>query len=162
MPRASLQHELRKRRPFDLPEQEAYLSILRTAALLSADFERLFKKHGLSQATFNALRILRGAGHDGRCCREIGEHLVAQVPDVTRLVDRLARAALVERFQLERDRRVVYVRITKKGLDVLAKLDRPLLDLHRAQLHHMGKKDLAALNRLLYLARHPDPRPAES
>ena len=79
---------------FDTPEQEAYLGIVRTYSILITPFERLFKHHGLSQGTYNALRILRGAGESGRMCHEIGKHLVAQVPDVTRLIDRLEEMGL--------------------------------------------------------------------
>lgn len=155
MPKASLQTEIGKKNPFAIPEQEAYLNVVRTATQLAGEFERLFKKYGLSCAAYNALRILRGGGAEGRTCNDIGGDLVAQVPDVTRLVDRLERAGLAERCRCQTDRRVVYVKITKKGLKVLAKIDSPLLDLHRQQLAHLGPKKLGDLNRLLVLARHP-------
>ena len=158
MSKVTLQSEIGKRNPFAASEQEAYLNILRTAAMFSSEFERLFKRHGLSGGAYNALRILRGGGKDGKTCNDIGHDLVAQVPDVTRLVDRLERAGLAERCRCRTDRRVVYVKITKKGLEVLAKIDKPLLDLHRAQLSHMGEKRLAELNRLLVLARHPESK----
>ncbi len=152
----NLQSEIRKKNPFATPEQEAYLNIVRTATRLSGEFERLFKKYGLSCAAYNALRILRGSGPGGSTCNDIKADLVAQVPDVTRLVDRLERSGLAERCRCQADRRVVYVKITRKGLDLLAKIDRPLLEMHRKQLAHMGEKRLGELNRLLVLARHPD------
>lgn len=176
-----LQREIGKRLPFDLPEQEAYLNLQRSAACLSVPFERLFRAHGLSSGTYNALRILRGhlaregddrageakgrapgmggaggaggAGGGGVPSQTIGEHLIAQVPDVTRLVDRLAERGLVERCRIEDDRRVVMVKITRAGLDLLAKLDKPVRELHAAQLGHMGRRELAQLSRLLEKAR---------
>lgn len=151
----TLQSEIGKKNPFTNPEQEAYLNIIRTAGLLAGEFERLFRHHGLSNGTYNALRILRGAGVNGRTCNEIGQDLVAQVPDVTRLVDRLERAKLVERTRSTTDRRVVHVRITKKGLSTLGKLDKPVLDLHRKQLSHMGDAQLATLSQLLVQVRYP-------
>lgn len=162
---STLQYELGKRKPFDAPEQEAFLNVIRTASLLEAGFQRLFRTHKLSQATYNALRILRGAaaepnGKGARTCTEIGEHLVAQVPDVTRLIDRLERLGLAERVRCEKDRRVVYVRITRKGLDVLARLDQPVIELHKAQLGHMSRAELSELSRLLVKARqgrHAEP-----
>jgi DNA-binding MarR family transcriptional regulator len=126
---------------------------MRTASLLSGPFERLFKKHGLSGATYNALRILRGSGDEGRRCSEVGEHLVAAVPDVTRLVDRLEEAGLAKRSRGGDDRRVVTVRITPAGLALLKKLDGPVLELHTAQLGHMNRKDLETLSQLLCVAR---------
>ncbi len=38
-----LQHELKKKRPFDSPEQEAILSIARTADRFGICFARLFR-----------------------------------------------------------------------------------------------------------------------
>jgi DNA-binding MarR family transcriptional regulator len=156
-----LAREIHKKGPFQSPAQEAFLNLLRTTSMLSGEFERLFKKHGLSGATYNALRILRGAGDAGRRCTEIGEHLVAEVPDVTRLIDRLEGAGLVKRSRgagveangVSGDRRVVMVRITPAGLALLKKLDQAVVELHERQLGHIGKKDLATLSRLLCEAR---------
>jgi len=149
-----LARELHKRGPFKSPAQEAFLNVLRTASLLAAEFERLFKRHGLSLATYNALRILRGAGEGGRRCTEIGEHLVAQVPDVTRLIDRLEGAGLARRARGSgEDRRVVTVRITPAGLALLKTLDGPVMRVHQRQMGHMAKGDLEALSRLLCDAR---------
>src|SRR3954454_21708635 len=118
----TLQTELGKKTPFKAPEQEAYLNLLRTNSLLSAPLGRLLKSHGLSEATYNALRILRGGGAAGCTCGQVGEHLVAQAPDVTRLEDRLEQPGLAERARNSDDRRVVRVKITRKGLVLLARL----------------------------------------
>ncbi|HYD01378.1 MAG TPA: MarR family transcriptional regulator [Phycisphaerales bacterium] len=149
-----LAREIHKRGPFQSAAQEAYLNVLRTASVLSAEFERLFRRHGLSGATYNALRILRGAGEEGRRCTEIGEHLVAEVPDVTRLIDRLERAELVKRSRgTGEDRRVVNVRITGAGLALLKKLDQAVMDLHQRQMGHMSRRDLQTVSELLCAAR---------
>lgn len=156
----SLQEEIRKRQPFESAEQEAYLSIMRTASMLDADFERLFKSFGLSIATFNVLRILRGAGDQGRMCHEIRDHMVAQVPDITRLVDRLEAAGLAERCRCDKDRRVVHCRITQKGTDLLASMHAAVMARHSQQLGHMSADELLLLCKLLLKARHP-PRALE-
>lgn len=158
MSKHSLQHELRKKQAFAVPEEEAYLNLLRTQAVLGAGFEQLFRSHGLTEATYNVLRILRGAGEKGRMCHEIGEDMVARVPDVTRLVDRLEKAGFVTRRRCDQDRRVVHVAATRKGLDLLALIDEPLIALHRRTLGHLSRRELAELSRLLYRARHPEDR----
>eukprot|EP00752_Nemacystus_decipiens_P013751 g12204.t1 len=151
----TLQSELRKKSAFDSPEQQAYLNLAYTHAQLAADFAGLFKAHGLSEATYNILRVLRGVrrrpedGQDALPSGEIGCRLVTRVPDVTRLIDRLVKAELVDRTRGEADRRVVRVRITTKGLALLRKLDTPVLDLHRQTLGHMTRSELKQLNSLL-------------
>lgn len=154
----SLQQEIGKRTPFDAPEQEVFLNLLRTACLLESQFERFFRKHGLTHATYNALRILRGHGPQGTPSQTIASQLITPVPDVTRLVDRLVEQDLAERFKIKDDRRVVQVRITRAGLDLLGRLDGPVLELHREQLAHFSREQLDELSRLLFTARHP---PAE-
>lgn len=164
-PSSPLQHELGKRRPFEVPEQEAYLNLVRTHGHLAAAFDRLFEAHGLSASGFNILRILRGAREagleHGRACHDIGGQMVARVPDVTRLVDRLEKAGLVARHRCTKDRRVVYVAITEAGLALLTELDGPTVELHRAQLGHMSPEELRELSRLLARARSGPGGPEE-
>jgi DNA-binding MarR family transcriptional regulator len=152
---SSLRAEIYKRHPFDTPAQEAFLNLLRTTSVLDAPFERLLRDHGLSTATYNVLRILRGSGSTGRVCHEIGRHLVARVPDVTRLIDRLEKQGLAKRTRGDSDRRLVRVVITQEGLDVLAKLDAPIMEAHLRQMSHMSDEELNTLSRLLAKARAP-------
>ena len=90
MAKSILQTELKKRQPFESPEQEAYLNLLRTYGVLSAPFIQLFKQHGMTDTQYNALRILRGAGGELPCLN-IAERMVHRVPDITRLIDRWDR-----------------------------------------------------------------------
>ena len=149
----SLRDEIGKQHPFDLPEEEAYLNIRRTAALLDRRFNRLFKKAGLSEATYNVLRILRAAGDRGKCWSEIRDDLVVPVPDVTRLIDRLVASGHVERKRSTADRRRVHISATKSGRDVVDGLDADVRNLLTSSLGHMSADQLATLSRLLELAR---------
>ena len=159
MARSTLQAEIGKKHGFDSPQQQAYLNLAYTHAELSAEFARLFKRHGLSEATYNILRVLRGVrkhpenGQDALPCGEIGGRLVTRVPDVTRLIDRLVNAGLVDRIRGEADRRVVLARITTQGLALLRKLDQPVLDLHQQTLGHLTGTEIKQLNTLLEKAR---------
>ncbi len=135
-------------------EVEVYAELLRTLNALQEPFAKLFKRHGISDAQYNVLRILRGAGDGGLPCQKIGERLIHRVPDITRLVDRLADAKLVSRQRIDEDRRVVLVHITTKGLDLLAQLDSPVFEMHVEQLSHLSKRDVLALRNLLTRARN--------
>jgi DNA-binding MarR family transcriptional regulator len=152
---SKLQAEIKKRRPFESPAEEAFLNLVRTHGVLEADFVRLFKEHGISEPKYNVLRILRGAGGDGLPSLEIASRMITRVPDVTRIVDRLETQGFVKRSRRSDDLRVVLVSITKKGLDLLAKLDEPTKKLHCRQLSHMTGAELQELSRLLERARTP-------
>src|SRR3990172_9879074 len=106
MPR-TLQSELRQRKPFSSLEQEAMLSIARTAAQLEHTTAEALKPHGITPTQYNALRILRGAGAEGLCRNEVRDRLLARVPDATRLLDRLEAMGLVLRAREGEDRRFV-------------------------------------------------------
>lgn len=150
-----LQRQLRKRNPFSSPAQEAHLNLARTHEFLAGHFARFFKHHSLSATQYNILRILRGQGGEGVPCQEIGDQMVTLVPDVTRLVDRLVEAGLVERRRTPRDRRIVLVALTAAGQQLLDELERPVLDLHERTLGHLSATELAVLSQLLAKARQP-------
>lgn len=148
-----LQDEIKQTKPFASLEQEAMLSIERTAALLGHQLEQALKPFGVTPTQYNVLRILRGAGERGLCRSEVRERLIAQVPDVTRLLDRLEETKLIERERDSVDRRLVNTRITSQGLDLLRRLDQPVLDFHKTQLGHLSKENLRTLIELLTTAR---------
>lgn len=155
MPASALQQEIRQTRPFKSLEEEALLSVERTAAVLLHRLAEAFKPYDITPTQYNVLRILRGAGTEGLCRNDVRERLVAQVPDVTRLLDRLEEAGFVARERASADRRIVTTRITKNGLKLLARLDDPVAEAHKLQLGHMSDAQLQALIDLLALARTP-------
>jgi DNA-binding MarR family transcriptional regulator len=156
MATAKLQHELKKRRPFESPQQEAALNVVRTSDQLQIRFARLFREHGLTPSQYNVLRILRGEGKPLPIL-EIASRTITIVPGITGLIDRLEQAGLVNRLRCEKDRRVIYVALTDQGMTALAALDEPLDDLHRQLLSHLSQADLKQLIQLLEKLRAPWP-----
>ena len=140
-------------RPSSTLEQEAYLSLLRTADALARGAEEVIKPFGLSGTQYNILRILRGAGAQGLCCHEAAERMLTHDPDITRLLDRLERRGLIVRARASSDRRIITAQITPVGLRILAKLDKPIEECHRRQFGHLGPRRLAQLIELLNSAR---------
>ena len=147
-----LQRELKKRQPFEAPEIEAILNILRTSDQFDNRFGRLFREFGLTCSQYNVLRILRGEGKP-LPCSEIAERMVQVVPAITGLIDRLEKQDLVRRQRCTEDRRVVYIKLTAKAVKLLKKIDRPDIELHKQLIGHLTRKELKELNRLLEKAR---------
>jgi len=123
----SLQQEIQQTRPFRSEAQEAALSLLRTASVVSRRIARVVEPEGLSLAQYNVLRILRGAGPDGLPTLAIRDRMIDEGSTVTRLLDKLEVAGLVTRDRSRPDRRQVLCRITQAGLDLLTQLD-PAVD----------------------------------
>lgn len=145
---ARLQQELKKRFPFASLPQEAALALFRTSDQLQHRFERLFRKHGLTSSQYNVLRILRGAGGPLPVL-EIAERTVTVVPGITGLVDRLEKCGLVRRERSTEDRRVIYVAITPKAIELLKDLEEPLMELHDHVMGCLARREQEELIRLL-------------
>ncbi len=150
---ADLRREIRQQKPFGSLAQEAHLNIQRTQAAIDDGLEQLLKAHGVSGTQYNVLRILRGAGNDGLCRQEIADRLLTRMPDVTRLLDRMEEAGLVERERSATDRRIVSTRLTKTGRSLVDSLDTPVLEEHERVLGHLTTAQLRMLIELLTLAR---------
>lgn len=150
----TLRTELKMAKPFKSVEEEAILSIARTAAVLEHSGAEALKPFDLTITQYNVLRILRGAGSEGLCRNEVGERLVTKVPDVTRLLDRMEAAGLIVRQRGSEDRRVVATQITEKGLKLLEKIDRELPAIHARQLGHVSQKRLRELISILEEVRN--------
>jgi DNA-binding MarR family transcriptional regulator len=154
MATSRLQHELKKKKPFDSLEQEAALSVLRTNDQLMICFTRLFRKHGLTPSQYNILRILRGEAKPLPIL-EIASRTITVVPGITGLIDRLEQAGFVNRLRCEKDRRVIHVALTDRGIATLAALDEPLRALHQKLLGHLSQVEMKELIRLLEKVRQP-------
>jgi DNA-binding MarR family transcriptional regulator len=130
-------------------ENRIFIALLRAANALGQEAEQLLKADGLTGAQYNVLRILRGAAPAGLPCRGIGDRMISHDPDMTRLLDRMEKRALIVRERQSDDRRVVKTRITPQGLSLLKTLDRPIHDLHKRQFRHMRATRLKTLSDLL-------------
>jgi DNA-binding MarR family transcriptional regulator len=135
--------------------REAYRNLLRATERLSSEFTALLRDHGMSPAQYNVMRVLASAPPQGAPCQYIGTHLLTKVPDVTRLIDRMEASELVRRARSEKDRRIVLVNLTSKGLGVYKRLEAPVEALHGAQLAHLSEQEIQALNQSLLRVLQP-------
>lgn len=153
-----LQHDLKQSVPFASLHAEAFLNLLCTADHLQRKLRLTLKPHGITDTQYNVLRILRGAGPHPLPCSEIGERLISQVPDITRLLDRMERNGLIRRDRDHIDRRMVLSRITPEGLAKLKELTGVLDRCVATMLEHLTKQELIQMISLLEDARHPELR----
>jgi len=141
--------QLKQRKPFADTEQELVLGLRIAAARVVEPWAKFLKAQvQLSPSQYNALRILRGSHPNKLACGDIGERMIERDPDVTRLIDRLAKRGLVKRGRSRQDRRVVEVGITDEGLALLKELDPYVQRFPKALLGHLGAergRQLAAL-----------------
>ncbi len=150
----TLAEEIQQTRPWSGPAEEAFVSVMRTAALIRRALSQAVEPCGISPAQYNVLRILRGAGPEGLPTLAVRARLVEEAPGITRLIDKLERAKCVKRDRSGKDRRTVRVQITPDGLELLELADigvRALLVRFGASLPEL--RDHERLTELLARAR---------
>lgn len=107
---------------FESPQMKAVINVKYTANYLSNISHKFMGEFGLTMPQFNILRILRGA-KQMMAVNTIKERMVEKSPNTTRLMDKLISKGLISRERCADDRRIVYVKISEKGLDLLKMID---------------------------------------
>ncbi len=100
------------------------INLIYTVNQLNYDFMQSLKKHKLTEAQYNVLRILRGFRSEGPLSIGfIKERMLDKNSDVSRIVDKLLEKGLVDRKENSIDRRQKDITITEKGLELLSQMD---------------------------------------
>ncbi len=107
---------------FQSPQHKVIVNVRYTSNFLGNLQNNFMARYDLTMPQFNILRILRGA-KGTISVNTVKDRMVEKSPNTTRLMDKLIEKGLIERVRCKEDRRVVYVEITKQGLDLLSKID---------------------------------------
>jgi DNA-binding MarR family transcriptional regulator len=154
-----LRKEVKVESPLESDVEEAHLSSNPTEAVLARlerateyfrrEIHLVLRARGMTSTQYNVLRTLYNAEPGGITCSELGSRLTGTDPDITRLLDRLAKQRLVLRRRDQRDRRAVLTEITVEGRElvesVIPSLDSRLRDL----FDHMAPARVQLLTDLL-------------
>ena len=108
---------------FKSEHQKAVVNVLFTGKWLEYRQNATFKPYGLTAQQFNVLRILRGCMPKPATVQYLVERMLDKSSNASRIVDKLIEKGLVDRRICEANRRMVDIKITTKGLDLLALLD---------------------------------------
>jgi DNA-binding MarR family transcriptional regulator len=103
--------------------QKAVINLTYTYGWLNNSLRSHFEKHNLTSQQFNVLRILRGQYPNPATVNLIKERMLDKMSDASRIVDRLVQKGLVSRCTNNKDRRAVDIRISDKGMGILATMD---------------------------------------
>jgi DNA-binding MarR family transcriptional regulator len=77
---------------------------------------------------------------------EVGERLCASKPHTSSLINRLVADGLVERRWDKKDRRIINVAITKKGINSLSATRKIIKDDIKKNISELSDKDIKSLN----------------
>lgn len=146
---AKIEDEIKSR--FQSERQKFIVNLMFTSNWLKNHHADLIRPYNITSQQYNILRILRGNG-DFMPMNTVKERMIDKSPNTTRLVDKLISKNLVERKRCDEDRRVVYVKITSMGLEMLAELDdkmeKPFLEILDVLSEKEAKEGNLILNKL--------------
>ena len=127
--------------------QKMSINIIYTANWLNEKMGQILSTEDITQQQYNILRILRGS----ECplsTLKIRERMLDKMSDTSRIVDRLIVKGLVEKTACVKDKRLVDITVTKKGLQLLEKLD-ALNEQIDSILKGVSEKEATTMNQIL-------------
>jgi DNA-binding MarR family transcriptional regulator len=127
--------------------QKMGINLIYTANWLNEKIGHILITEKITQQQYNILRILRGS----ECplsTLKIRERMLDKMSDTSRIVDRLIAKELVEKTACIKDKRLVDITLSKKGIQLVEKLDH-FNDQIDGILKGINEKEAASLNQIL-------------
>lgn len=127
--------------------QKMGINLLFTANWLNEQIGKILSEEGVTQQQYNILRILRGSATPLSTLK-IRERMLDKMSDTSRIVDRLIAKELVLKNTCEKDKRLVDITLSPKGLELVNQLDQ-FNDRIDALLKGINESEAATLNQIL-------------
>ena len=127
--------------------QKMGINLLFTANWLNEQIGKILSEEGVTQQQYNILRILRGSATPLSTLK-IRERMLDKMSDTSRIVDRLISKELVVKNTCEKDKRLVDITLSPKGLDLVDQLDQ-FNDRIDALLNGINASEVATMNQIL-------------
>lgn len=109
---------------------------------------KLFKNMEITVSQFDLLETILLSENQALTIQDIASRTVSLQPNITRMVADLENAGLVERSS-GTDRRIVIVKLTNRGKQLVTEGQKSLFDMHVSQYKDLSKEELNQLNELL-------------
>jgi DNA-binding MarR family transcriptional regulator len=127
--------------------QKMGINLLFTANWLNEQIGKMLAEEGVTQQQYNILRILRGSATPLSTLK-IRERMLDKMSDTSRIVDRLIAKELVLKNICEKDKRLVDITLSPKGLQLVDQLDQ-FNDRIDALLKGINESEAATMNQIL-------------
>ena len=127
--------------------QKMGINLLFTANWLNEQIGKMLSEEGVTQQQYNILRILRGSTTPLSTLK-IRERMLDKMSDTSRIVDRLIAKELVIKNTCEKDKRLVDITLSPKGLNLVDQLDQ-FNDRIDALLKGINESEAQMMNQIL-------------
>jgi len=141
--------DIKQKKPFRSERRKALINVIYTAYTLNDQVELFFKRWGLTQKQYNAMRIINGSdAPKGVSTSYIRNRMLVRKGDASRLVDRLVSKGLLSKCIDEKDRRLIHVTISDEGKNLLSDIDGFLDELDEL-MQNLTIQECELLNQML-------------
>jgi DNA-binding MarR family transcriptional regulator len=137
-----------KQNQFESNYQKVLIGIMVANSRFEERQNFILKQYDISLQQYNVLRILRGQYPNMSTLQLVKERMIDRMSDVSRIVERLRKNALLTRVPKSADRRAVDIRITERGLSLLKEIDNDLPYFYEP-IKNLNIEDSTQLSRLL-------------
>ncbi len=129
--------------------RELRFNLLHSCSWMTNTMRRFLSPYELTPKQYNILRILNERCPQSLSIQEIRDMLADRMSDASRLVDRLAKKQLIDKFPSDQDRRSNRARITRAGKELLEAVERGKESLDLEISDRLSEQDIEQLNNLL-------------
>jgi DNA-binding MarR family transcriptional regulator len=137
-------------------EKKAFRNLKKTYDKFHVHFFKALKRFKITGTQFDLLETLLLSKKGSLSIQDLSGRMVTLQPNITRTVAGLEHAGLLKREKSENDRRIVLVRLTDDGYQLIEKIRVALLELHKAQFAHLSEDELRVFIYLLEKVRYPE------
>jgi len=129
--------------------QRLGLNLIYTFNWIKNHRKEYFSQFEITAQQYNVLRILRGRYPGVYSTSDIRDRMLDKMSDASRIVDRLLLKNLVKRNINRKDKRLVDVRISEKGIKILNSMDDTIEKHVQKPFENLTKKEQKTLDQLL-------------
>lgn len=133
--------------PFRSQRQEVMVNLMFTHSWMMQQIRQYFKPFGITNQQYNILRILKGSATP-LSTKEIRDRLLDKMSDTTRVIDRMLAKGLVKKIKNKKDKRLVDITLSKKGLKTVNRIEEDIDSLYNI-LENLSDADAKKLSHLL-------------
>lgn len=141
------------KRPF---EKEVFFNFNRLYSKIVYQISDTLDTYGITIYQFDILDAIYDTGYFKLKLSKIRENVHSRNPDITRTINRMEVLGLVKRVKSPEDRRIYYIEITEKAVQLLNDLKPRLNEILVERLQNLSGEDLSQLNNLLIKTQEDD------
>lgn len=133
---------------FESVHQQAIVNVLYTYSWCNEKIKQVVLPYDITTQQFNILRILRGQHPQPSTINLLKSRMLDKMCDASRIIERLVQKELVVKEVNLSDKRAVDILISKKGLDLLKKMDKEV-SISGIASSNLSTEEATLLNELL-------------